>query len=234
MKVLMVFAHPDDESMSSGGTIAKLKSKGATVKLITATKGEVGSSGNPPLCKKDELGEVREKELRKAAKVLGISQIYFLGFIDGTLHTIPINKLVNKISPILRLEKPDVVVTFDKSGISNHPDHIAVSKACTKSFDAYMKGCQKHVRLYYTALPRSYAKIYQKMGLADGGFGIIKGVADKQISTASDIQDIYRIKVKAIKSHKSQHLDWEGFFKRAEHINSKKEYFKLISENQLI
>lgn len=233
MKTIFIFAHPDDESMATGGTIKKLTSSGVTVKLITATKGEAGFPGNPPLCKKEELGDVREKELRSAAKVLGISQIYFLGFIDGTLHTLPIRKLQQKILPILKKEKPDMVVTFDKRGGSNHPDHKAVSRATTEAFQDYMSSCKKHVRLYHTAVPRSYAKKYQQVGLSNVGFGIIKGTADKEITTRVDIKDTYAKKTKAIKCHKTQHQDWERFFKRAKVVSLKMEYFKLISENEL-
>ena len=85
MKALFIFAHPDDETLSSGGTIAKLFKKEVDVKLITLTKGESGECGTPPFCQQDEVGKTRENELRQAAKILGISKIYFLGYKDGFL-----------------------------------------------------------------------------------------------------------------------------------------------------
>src|SRR3989338_215960 len=118
MKVIFIFAHPDDETFSSGGTIAKLAQKGVTIKLITATKGEEGQLGNPPIATKDNIAEIREKELKNAAKILGISKIYFLGFKDGSLPMISIKKLSRKVLEILTVEKPDIVVTFGKEGAS--------------------------------------------------------------------------------------------------------------------
>ncbi|OGE37606.1 hypothetical protein A3B45_03090 [Candidatus Daviesbacteria bacterium RIFCSPLOWO2_01_FULL_39_12] len=233
MKALFVFAHPDDETFSSGGTIAKLSKSGVIVKLICATKGEAGTVGDPPLTTQDRLGDAREKELRKAAKILGISQIYFLGFIDGTLHQLPIGKLQEQILLILQKEKPDMVVTFDKRGGSNHPDHKAVSKATTRSFQKYLGSTKKWIRLYHTAIPRSYLKEYEKHGLSYTAFGTIKGVADTQITTISDIKDTYDIKVKAANCHKTQRKDWERFLSRADVVDVKKEFFMLILENKL-
>lgn len=233
MKVLFIFAHPDDETFSSGGTIARLSQKGVQVKLICATKGEAGTVGDPPICTREELGKVREKELFAAAKILGISQIYFLGFQDGTLHTLPTKKLVDKITPILNKEKPDVVVTFEKMGGSNHPDHKAVSKAVTAAFRAHLPTITKHIRLYHTAMPRSYLKTYEKLGLSYTAFGKIRGVADANITTFVDIKATYRTKITAARCHKTQKKDWQRFLKRAKFVNSRIEFFKLVLENAI-
>ena len=75
MKVLMVFAHPDDETFSLGGTTKKLTREGHKIILITATKGEAGMLGDPPITTRENLGKVREKELKRAAKITGIKKI---------------------------------------------------------------------------------------------------------------------------------------------------------------
>ena len=106
MKIVFVFAHPDDESFSSGGTIAKLAKKGEKVILITATRGEAGEVGDPPLTTKENLGKTREKELRNAAKILGVRNIIFLNFIDGTLFR-NLKALSKKVLSTLREENPD-------------------------------------------------------------------------------------------------------------------------------
>lgn len=233
MKFMFIFAHPDDETFSSGGTIKKLTLLGHKVNLITATKGEAGEVGNPPVTTKEKLGETREKELRRAAKILGISHIYFLDLIDGTLKSLKNDVLKNKIFHILKKEKPDVIVTFDKTGASNHPDHKAVSNAVTNLFSEYKNFVNKYVKLYHTAIPRSNLKKFEKNGLSYNAFGKMKGTKDDEITTASDISKTLKTKIKALKQHKTQHQDWERFLKRTEVADLKKEFFKLISENNL-
>lgn len=231
MKALFVFAHPDDETFFSGGTIAKLAKDGVEVKLITATKGEAGSSGEPPVTTQPMLGSVREEELRNAAKILGISDIYFLGFIDGALDKIPQSKIENAVLEIFQKEKPDVVVTFNKTGLSNHPDHKAISIATTNAFTQYMEKAKKHIRLYYGVMTKTYLNALEKLGLKYEPFGKMTGVGDTAVTTAIDITDVYSIKAKAGKCHKTQHLDWEMFEKVLAKMPSKQEFFQLVLEN---
>ena len=232
MKYLFVFAHPDDESFSSGGTIAKLSKNGAAIKLITATKGEGGETNG--ICKKEDLGIIRQKELKNAAKVLGIDQIFFLGLRDGTLINTPKNKLTNKILKILKKEKPDIVITFDKTGGSNHLDHKAMSQAATKAFMKFSKMSKKRVCLYHTAIPQSYLTKYKKLDLEYKAFGEMIGTPDEEITTIIDIKDTYSKKIKALMKHKTQQKDVERYLKRSKFVDLKKEFFRLISENSFI
>ena len=232
MKVLFVFAHPDDESFSSGGTIVQLKENGATIKLITATKGEGGQTNG--ICKKEDLGITRQKELLNAARVLGIDEIFFLGFRDETLINIPENKLKNIILKILKKEKPDITITFDKNGGSNHPDHKAISQAATKAFMEFSKLSKKRVALYHTAIPQSYLAKYKKSGLEYKIFGEMIGTPDQDITTVIDIKNTYSKKIKALICHKTQQKDWERYLKRSKFVNLKKEFFKLISETSIM
>lgn len=234
MKVIFSFAHPDDETFSSGGTIAKLVREGHTVQLICATRGEAGEVGDPPVCKKSEIAKVRSAELENAAKILGISHIYFLGLIDGTLHKIPVSKIQEPVLEILQKEKPDVVITFNKTGGSNHPDHKAIGKATTKVFAEYMNKAQKHVKLYHSATPKSFVKMFEEKGLGYSAFGKVKGITDKEITTRIDTKETFDLKIKALKCHKTQHQDWERYLKRTEHIDMRQEFFQLIIENSLI
>ena len=234
MKFLFVFAHPDDETFSSGGTIVKLTGAKHKVKLITATKGEAGQPGNPPITTREKLGEVREQELRRAAKILGIAEIFFLDYIDGKLRYARNKKLEQKILSIFKKEKPDVVITFDKTGGSNHPDHKAIGRATTNVFFEYKDLTNKHVRLYHTATPRSFIKMFEEKGVGYNAFGKVRGVEDKDITTFVDIEKTLNTKIKALKEHKTQHQDWERFLKRADIAKFKYEFFKLIYERELI
>ncbi len=233
MKFLFVFAHPDDETFSSGGTIAKLTQNKHQVILITATKGEAGELGNPPITTRDKIAQVREQELRRSTKILGVSDIHFLGLVDGTLRYIKNTNIENKILKIIKEEKPDVVITFDKDGGSNHPDHKAISRATTKVFKDYKNLTKKHVRLYHTAMPRSFIKEFEKKGLGYNAFGKVKGVKDNEITSIININDTLQTKIKALKEHKTQHQDWERFLQRIKDIKVSNEFFKLIDENYL-
>lgn len=233
MKIIFVFAHPDDESFSSAGTIAKLTQKGVDVKLITATRGEAGQLGDPPITTQEELGKVREEELKTVTKVLGISEIYFLDFVDGALSQTPLKLISDKVLEILQEEKPDAVVTFNEEGASLHPDHIRMHEAGTAAFKEYIKTAKKHVRLYYNASPRSFIEKLRKMGIMYSVYGEVKGTPDEQITTTVDISDTVDKKVEALMSHKTQHQDWEKYLKRKNEPEFKKEYFRLVMENNI-
>lgn len=233
MKALFVYAHPDDESMATGGTIAKLVKDGVTVKLITATRGEVGLRGEPPLCSTEELGKVREEELKNAGKILGIEHIYFFDYIDGTLHTVSLSELTKKILVLLEKEQPDIVFTFDKEGGTKHPDHIQIAKATTQSFARYAKKAKKTIRLYHKVNPRSFLQKLEKDGVLFYTFAKVKGSEESDISTSIDISDVLDIKIKAIKCHKTQRKDWENFLKWSHYKEYSYEYFRLVFENSI-
>lgn len=231
MKVIFVFAHPDDESFSSAGTIARLSKIGVCVKLITATKGESGQIGNPPITTKENLGKIREKELKKAAKILGIKQIYFLGYKDGELLRIPKKEIAKKILKIFKKEKPDAVVTFNEEGGSLHPDHVQIHKTTTIAFKQYIKIVNKHIRLYYVTNPRKFINKLRKLGMSYNVFGKIKGTPSTRITTIIDISDTIGLKIKALKCHKTQHQDWERYLTRFIHKEARFEFFRLALEN---
>src|SRR6266704_1249805 len=113
LKLMCVLAHPDDESLGNGGTIAKYAAEGVETYLVTATRGERGwfgdESDDPGL---EALGKIREAELLAAARALGIRQVDFLNYLDGDLDQAPPAEAVAKIVGYVRRVKPDVVVTF--------------------------------------------------------------------------------------------------------------------------
>lgn len=234
MKVLLIFAHPDDETFGAGGTIAKLVKEGVRVNVITATTGQAGQTGEYGKISRDELGEIRKKEQSYAAKILGIAKTTYLGLMDGELIKHTVVELVEMLLPLIKEENPDVVITFEENGASNHPDHKQISFAATEAFKNWMKQAGKHVRLYHLAVPVSYLKAYEKAGLSMKAFGEALGTPDENITTIVDISDVFEIKEKAARAHKSQAKDWERFVKRMEVADLKKEYFELIVENGIV
>ena len=133
MRLLAVFAHPDDESFGVGGTLAKYAAGGARVALICATRGEGGLVGDPPLCRPEELGRLREDELRAACAVLGIRTVRLLGCLDGQVSACANSSLGARLAEAVRELRPQVVLTFGPDGISGHPDHVAVGAATRKA-----------------------------------------------------------------------------------------------------
>src|SRR5262245_63963167 len=129
LRLMCILAHPDDESLGMGGTLARYAKEGIETYLVTATRGERGRFGDagvkPP---HQVVGEVREGELRAAGKELGIREIHFLDYIDGDLDRASPIEAQGKIVPFIRRVKPHVVATFAPDGAYGHPDHIAISQ----------------------------------------------------------------------------------------------------------
>jgi LmbE family N-acetylglucosaminyl deacetylase len=132
LKLLAVLAHPDDESLGFGGTLAKYAAEGVETYLITATRGErgrfglLGKGGDPV-----EVGRVREAELRAAAAVLGIREVSLLNYPDGAVDQVETTTAMRAVVSHIRRIQPDVVVTFGPEGAYGHPDHIAISQFTT-------------------------------------------------------------------------------------------------------
>jgi LmbE family N-acetylglucosaminyl deacetylase len=128
-RLLAIFAHPDDESMGMGGTLAKYASEGVETHLLCATRGEKGWFGAPEQYPGAEtLGKIRERELECAARELGLNSLAFLDYIDGELDQADPAEAIGKIVTHLRRIMPQVVLTFPPDGNYGHPDHIAIGQ----------------------------------------------------------------------------------------------------------
>jgi LmbE family N-acetylglucosaminyl deacetylase len=133
LRLLCATAHPDDECLGLGGTIARYAAEGVEVALVVGTRGERGrfGDGSEPHPGPERMGEIREGELRAAADVLGVRHVRFLGYLDGELDRADPREAVCRVAGIIRELRPHVVVTFDPYGGYGHPDHIAVSQLAT-------------------------------------------------------------------------------------------------------
>lgn len=171
LKLMCVLAHPDDESLGTGGILAKYAAEGVETYVLSATRGERGWFGppdaNPGL---EALGRIREAELRAAAEVLGVRCLEFLDYVDGDLDQADPAEAIGKITDYIRKHRPDVVVTFDPLGAYGHPDHIAICQFTTAAAvcaadPGYRgaNGAQPHriSKLYYMATSERLAREYQ-------------------------------------------------------------------------
>jgi LmbE family N-acetylglucosaminyl deacetylase len=124
--LVLLLAHPDDETFFAGGTIAQGAAEGVRVGLLCATRGERGATGG--LCTIEELPRVREAELRDAARILGIAEVECLPFEDQQLARAPMDAMRRAVVGMVRRMRPEVVFTFDPDGSNQHPDHVAMSR----------------------------------------------------------------------------------------------------------
>ncbi len=131
--VLLVVAHPDDETLVAG-FLADAVKRGAVVNTITATRGEAGVV-DPPICRQEDLGIIREAELRKYGYILGLTGQEVWHYPDGKLAGVPAAELTTRIVASIRKLKPDFVLTFEPAtGFTMHSDHMASGRAATEAF----------------------------------------------------------------------------------------------------
>jgi LmbE family N-acetylglucosaminyl deacetylase len=128
LRLMCVLAHPDDESLGTGGTLAKYAAQGVETFVITATRGERGRFGDAASPGPDIVGTTREAELRAAARELGVREVTMLGYPDGGLDAVDPAIAQQTIADHLRRVKPHVVITFGPDGAYGHPDHVAISQ----------------------------------------------------------------------------------------------------------
>ncbi len=152
-RVLGIFAHPDDETICAGGTLAKYASAGADVRVVSLTKGGAGQIRDAGAATRATLTDVREKELDAAGRELGLTETRCLDYPDGGLADIDSQILVGLASELLRDMDPDVVITFGPDGFSGHRDHITVGAAVTTA--CYDHPSASSIRLFHCCPPRS-------------------------------------------------------------------------------
>lgn len=195
--ILVVLAHPDDETFRCGGTLARLARRDVGVHLLCATRGEAGSCGKPPLCHREELPAVREQELRCACAPLGIEPPCLLGYRDGALAEVDEKEAVAQVMGILRELQPQVLLTWPPDGLSGHVDHMAVSRWTSQAFcRAAALGRNAPAALYHLAVPSSVAKA---LGLAH-----LHAIPDEEVTLAVDVTAAWEQKAAAIRCHRSQ------------------------------
>src|SRR5579884_2031484 len=134
MRILVVYAHPDDESFGPAAVLAKYTREGAKVYGLIATRGEHGSSDVQPRPAPLELARLRERDLRDAAAIIGFTRLDVLNYEDGTLEAVPTKELEEHVLDAIRRYHPRVVLTFGPGGITRHPDHVAIHRAAVAAF----------------------------------------------------------------------------------------------------
>ena len=209
--VLGVFAHPDDESLACGGTLARLADAGARVIVLCASRGEAGSISDPSLVPDGDLGDVRTRELRDAAAVLGVAEVIVLNHADGDLRWADVPELHAEIVAALERYRPDAVITFAEDGLYWHLDHIGVHE---RTYTAVRSLGLNAPPLYYVTMQPGVMREVVEAVHAKGGappdssfWGIEPeafGDGAKPPTFVIDVRDWVPRKLAALRCHRTQ------------------------------
>ncbi len=213
------------------GTLLKYSTSGVETGLVCATRGEVGEISDPALATPENLGQVREGEMRAAAEALAVHNLWFLDYRDSGMAGTPENEdprafaqaraaeVVGKLVAIIRQFRPQVIVTFDETGGYGHPDHIAIYRHTTSAFHAAADEVQypelgpAHAvsKLYYSSFPRSTIRLmgeWMKSQNYEGSFSGLDpeklGMPDEQISVWLNVEPWLEAKNKSWAMHRTQ------------------------------
>jgi N-acetyl-1-D-myo-inositol-2-amino-2-deoxy-alpha-D-glucopyranoside deacetylase len=231
-RILFVHAHPDDEAIGTGATMARYAAAGAHVTLVTCTLGEEGEIHVPALAqlaadRADQLGGYRLTELAAACRVLGVSDHRFLGgagrFRDSGMMGLPTNDhprafwradldaAAGQLVEVFREVRPQVLVTYDENGFYGHPDHIQAHRVAMRAYE--LAGEYAPRKVYWTAVPRSVIEAGMKAfgESSDNPFADVAnvddlpfGTLDEEIAARVDAHEYADAKVAAMKAHASQ------------------------------
>ncbi|GHJ05828.1 1D-myo-inositol 2-acetamido-2-deoxy-alpha-D-glucopyranoside deacetylase [Micromonospora humidisoli] len=233
-RLLLVHAHPDDESIGTGSTMAHYAAAGAHVTLVTCTLGEEGEVHVPALAQlvaaeADQLGGFRIGELGAACAALGVTDHRFLGgagrYRDSGMMGMPTNEhprafwradldeAAGLLLEVIREIRPQVLVTYDPNGFYGHPDHIQAHRVAMRAHELAGAEGIAPAKVYWTALPRSVleAGMSQFTESSDNPFAAIDGVddlpfgtPDEQIAARIDATDQHAAKEAAMRAHATQ------------------------------
>ncbi|MGA0442819.1 MAG: N-acetyl-1-D-myo-inositol-2-amino-2-deoxy-alpha-D-glucopyranoside deacetylase [Candidatus Nanopelagicaceae bacterium] len=233
-RLLLVHAHPDDESINNGATMAAYVARGAQVTLITCTRGEEGESLVPELShlasdKEDGLGKHREIELAAAMKELGVTDFRFLGapkrkFRDSGMMGTPqnsrsdvfwnadIDEAARILEAIILEIKPHVLITYDENGGYGHPDHIQAHRVAMRAADFAKESGWEIQKIYWNTIPISVIEegIKAMQGTGVDFFGVEKAedfpfaAPDNLVTTVFEGDEFVAKKMAAMKAHPTQ------------------------------
>jgi LmbE family N-acetylglucosaminyl deacetylase len=222
--LVLFHAHPDDEAIATGGTMARAKSEGHRVVLVSATKGELGEYAPDVLEPGEKLVDRRITELHAAAEVLGVDRVAFLDYLDsgmageptndapGSFASADVEEAAARLARILEEEHADVLTVYDENGNYGHPDHIQVHTVGIRA--AEMAGTR---RVYEATanrdhLQRLMAQMPREPGAPDSPADIdTLGVTEDRITTTVDVRDFVDQKRGAMVAHASQ-IPADSFF----------------------
>lgn len=209
MTLLFSYAHPDDESFSGAGLARRCIADGDQVVLVTATLGQEGSAGEPPVCSRADLPGCRERELREAANIVGISELHLLGYHDRALAEVDPAEIRGRLVTLIRRHRPEIVLTFDPNGFNRHPDHVAISR-----FTADAIACAADPRWLPDAGPaHRVQRLLWTPPLSPAQTARVPDLTiEPGIDFIIDVRAWKDLKAAALRAHRTQHLSVDKHF----------------------
>lgn len=216
-RLLVVVAHPDDESFGCGSLLAYAAARGVATTVCCATRGEAGEDSRG-LADGVSLGEVREQELRHAASLLGVHDVRLFDWFDsgmvgepvpGSLADARLNEVSDAVAGVIEQVRPTVVITLD--GSDGHRDHARIRDATLTAVD---RTEWQPERTYLSCLARSNMQRWvEHLSAANPGSDYLElgqlGTPDEQITTVIDTSAVYDLRWRAIRAHASQTSPFE-------------------------
>ena len=216
LRLMCVLAHPDDESLGTGGTLAKYAAEGVETYVVTATRGERGRFGDgQERPASDVVGKVREAELRAAAQELGVREVVVLGYPDGALDSVDPALAQERIAAEMRRVRPQVVLTFGPDGAYGHPDHVAISQltsaALVRAADANFAVSKLYQIAWSAAKWAAYQAALKKLtSTVDGIDREVVAAPEWNISTRIDTSKVWPTVWRAVQCHRTQMSIYEN------------------------
>lgn len=216
-----IFAHPDDEAFGPSGTIAIL-SQTHDIYLLCATKGEAGENHVETGA---SLHDLRAEEVRRSAKILGVKEVLFLGFQDGTLCNNLYHEIAKKIQSQVDKLHPSMILTNEPHGVSGHLDHVAISL-----ISSYVFQQNKDIKeIWYNCLTKAQTDLRPPYYIY-----FPPGYLRERIDKIVDVSSVWKTKIEAIKQHASQKKDMQNVILALNFFvlknRGKKEEFFLVSK----
>jgi N-acetyl-1-D-myo-inositol-2-amino-2-deoxy-alpha-D-glucopyranoside deacetylase len=225
--LLAVHAHPDDETITMGGTLARYSAEGVRTIVVTCTRGDLGEIRSQPI-KRADVGALRDRELEAATQRLGVSRLVQLGYSDsgmagwpenhrpGAFFAAALTEAAAKLVELIQQERPQVLVAYDETGGYGHPDHIKAHQVAVAAYAA--SGEIQPAKLYFVRLPLTWSRDFvhslREAGIdapasaatgADAGPQVIQvGVPDHLVTTAIDVRSYVEAKRAALACHATQ------------------------------
>jgi LmbE family N-acetylglucosaminyl deacetylase len=205
--LLVVMAHPDDESMATGGLILRHTRNGIVTHLICATYGEKGWMGKPPGANPSDLPEMRAKELEEAAAALGLAGVELWDYSDGGVKEADQQEITQRIWEEVTKLRPRAVVGWGPNGGYGHPDHISIG-ACTDAAVSAMSEGERPA-LYHIAVDQQVSEFYAEAQHLTGAASGFEVQVDGRVDVVIELDaDEVMMKLRAIECHRSQLEDW--------------------------
>lgn len=235
--IVSLHAHPDDETIVTGGAIARYAAQGHRIVLVFATKGEHGEVPDGFLDDGEALWQRREKEVGASADILGVARVAYLGYVDSGMMDTPENDApesfwqadvevaAERFAAILREESADIAIVYDENGNYGHPDHIQVHRVGVRGAELAGTATVYEATSNRDHLKRGFAKAVEA-GLVpddvedvpDDPFLDTLGLPEDQITHALDVRDLIDVKRAAMRAHRSQIADTSFFLQMPDDV----------------